>query len=221
MENPGIYILSNVKNGKKYVGKDHNIPKRVNRHLTGNARECREIYNAIKKHNKKSFEVKFILYPGISIEALNSVEKWKINQLNTISPKGYNISKGGSGGFSGCTHSEKTKSKIAKTQSGKQLTEQHKLNISNTQKGRVFSEDTKEKLRKSWLPQNRKGHRKSVSESTRKKLSLAAQGYRSKAWIFQHEIKCMHNFGWSLRKLGKFYGCHYSTIKTIVNSKGK
>ena len=98
MKNPGIYILTNKVNGKQYVGLDSNLPCRVNDHLAGKSL-CPAILNAIRKYGSESFDVEIIPYTGISRESLCAVEKWKIFQLGTMSPSGYNLTSGGDGGF--------------------------------------------------------------------------------------------------------------------------
>ena len=97
MKNPGIYILTSPS-GKKYVGKDSNLPRRAKEHLSGKNPQCRHVHRAIKKYGADAFSVEIIQYPGISHEALNAVERWKIRQLQTFSPKGYNLTEGGDSG---------------------------------------------------------------------------------------------------------------------------
>ncbi|RKU10799.1 hypothetical protein C6503_19125 [Candidatus Poribacteria bacterium] len=96
MKNPGIYILTSPS-GKKYVGKDSNLPTRVRDHLSGNTPQCRHVHRAIQKYGREAFSVEIIRYPGISEDALNAVERWKIRQLQTLSPSGYNLTEGGEG----------------------------------------------------------------------------------------------------------------------------
>ena len=57
MKNPGIYILTNKVNGKQYVGKDSNLPNRVNQHLSGYENNCPLIYRAIKKYGRENFDI--------------------------------------------------------------------------------------------------------------------------------------------------------------------
>ena len=113
MKNPGIYILTNQVNGMQYVGKDSNLPSRVDKHFSGSEQDCRRIHNAIKKYGHDAFSVEIIQYHGISQEALNAVERWKIKQLHTLSPNGYNLTKGGEGTL-GFKHSKDTCEKISK-----------------------------------------------------------------------------------------------------------
>ncbi|MDE0681608.1 MAG: GIY-YIG nuclease family protein [Candidatus Poribacteria bacterium] len=110
MKNPGIYILTSPS-GKQYVGKDNNLPSRVRDHLRGNSPQCPAIHDAIQKYGSDTFSVEIIQYPGISHEALKVVERWKIRQLQTVSPDGYNLTEGGDGG----SISGETRQKISKS----------------------------------------------------------------------------------------------------------
>ncbi len=108
MKNPGIYILTSPS-GKQYVGKDSNLPTRAKIHLSGNAPQCRHIHSTIQKYGPDAFSLEVIQYPGISEETLNAVERWKIRQLQTLTPKGCNLTEGGEGG----KPSEETRQKMS------------------------------------------------------------------------------------------------------------
>ena len=109
MKNPGIYILTNQVNGMQYVGKDSRLPSRANQHLRGQEPSCPDIHGAIKEFGRDAFFVEIIPYPNISQEALNAVECWKIRQLQTLAPGGYNLTDGGEGS----SHCEETRQKIS------------------------------------------------------------------------------------------------------------
>ena len=96
MKNPGIYVLTSPS-GNQYIGKDSNLPSRVRKHLSGKDLNCRAIHNSIQKYGRDAFSVEIIQYPGISHEALKSVERWWIQRLQTFSPSGYNLTEGGEG----------------------------------------------------------------------------------------------------------------------------
>ena len=112
MKNPGIYILTSPS-GKKYVGKDSNLPTRAKIHLSGKSPQCRRVHNTIKKYGADAFDVEIIQYPSISEAALNAVERWKIRQLQTLSPNGYNLTEGGEGS----KPSEETRQKMSESTS--------------------------------------------------------------------------------------------------------
>ena len=133
MKNPGIYILTNTVNGKQYVGRDSNLPKRTKEHLSGKSPQCRRIHRAIQKYGQDAFSVEIIRYPGISHEALNAIERWKIRQLQTLSPGGCNLTGGGEGG----KRSEETCQKISESVSKQVAEGTHHLLDGEIQRRRV------------------------------------------------------------------------------------
>lgn len=167
MKNPGLYILTNTVNSKQYVGRDRYLPKRTKEHLMGKCPNCDGIHNAIKKYSADAFDVEIIQYPGISDEALNAVERWKIRQLHTLSPGGYNLTDGGEGNSN---PSDETRQKLSEAKKGennpmygKPLSEEIKRKISEALKG--------EKNPMYGKPSPKKGVPR--SEETRRKISEA------------------------------------------------
>ena len=168
MQNPGIYILENQVNGKKYVGKDRNLPNRSKDHLKGRCPNSPAIHAAIKKYGVENFSVEIIRYPGISHEALYAVEQWKISQLNTKSPNGYNLTDGGAGIY-GYRHSEESKRKMSET--SKLISDETRRKMSESHKGKTLSEEHRRKIAQS-------GIGRKPTEETRRKLSESSKGKR-------------------------------------------
>ena len=165
MQNPGIYILTCRVNGKQYIGLDKNLPSRSKAHLKG-SKNCRLISRAIEKHGAENFDVEIIRYPGISREALCAVEQWKIAQLNSKFPNGYNLTDGGDGNF-GWQPTEETKKRIGKASRNRDPKSNQQ--ISETLKGNVPWNKGKRGKQVAW----NKG--KSMSEEQRQKLSEASK----------------------------------------------
>ena len=172
MKNPGIYVLTCRINGKQYIGKDSNLPNRSNQHLSGNG-SARALHNAINKHGANTFEVEIIRYPGISGEALNAIEMWKINQLGTKNPKGYNLTDGGDG----CLNpSEATRRKMSEWQKGVKKSEATRRAMSKPKKllhsdGRSLSEATRRAMSKAKRGKNNPFYGRKHSEEARRKMS--------------------------------------------------
>ena len=99
LEHAHIYIITNRVNGKQYVGRTigRDPMARVNQHLDCDG-GSEYLMNSVKYHGRSSFDVELIPYPGVSNDALNSIEVWKITQLGTLHPNGYNLTQGGEGG---------------------------------------------------------------------------------------------------------------------------
>ena len=168
MINAGLYIIANQFDAFQYVGKDHKLPRRPKQHLAGKEPGCKRIHNAIMYHGKENFDVEIIRYPGISPEALKAVEKWKIRQLKTKKPYGYNLTDGGDG-TSGYEYTEEHRQNLSESHKGKTLSEEHRRNISEGNKGHVVSEETKQKIAESNTGNTH-------TEETCRKLSVSLTG---------------------------------------------
>ena len=152
-----IYTITNLINGKKYVGQTiHSMNQRMTGHKAAAKTNSYPLYHAFKKHGLASFVIEEI-DRATSVDELNEKEVYWINVFDTLSPNGYNLKLGGNGG--GC-HSEESKKKIGLANSGKRnksntpRTEEHKLALSKALKGRAtwnkgkqHSQETIEKMR--------------------------------------------------------------------------
>jgi group I intron endonuclease len=114
-----IYKISNIINNKLYIGKDC----KNNKNYYGSGKL---IILAIKKYGKENFK-KEIIEICEDKNILNEREIYWISKLNTITPNGYNISKGGEGsiGMLGKKHKEETKRKMRKSHKGKHIGEKN------------------------------------------------------------------------------------------------
>jgi hypothetical protein len=102
-----VYITTNLINNRKYVG-DRTckcIPEEDKYLGSGTY-----FKKAEKFYGKEKFKKQIIETFNTREEAFNAQEKY-INEYNTLSPNGYNISPKGGLRVSGC-HSEETKEKI-------------------------------------------------------------------------------------------------------------
>lgn len=90
-----IYQITNLINGKIYIGQTNNIEKRWGAH-----RRCRDssmaIARAIKKYGADNFKFE-VLYRNIPIDQIDELEIKTISEKNSQVPNGYNITAGGSG----------------------------------------------------------------------------------------------------------------------------
>ena len=201
MKNPGIYILTNKVNDKQYVGRDVNLPSRVKIHFSEKSLGCPLIHRAIKKYGCDNFTVEIIPYPGISNKALNAVEMWKIAELNTKAPNGYNLTRGGEG-TAGHTVSTEARKKISDAHRGKKLSEEHRQKLSKAHKGKKRKPRTAETRRKISEAQKGKSRKsKPHTPETRKKIGEANSTPLQK---IKHIQYLWNN------------GIHYNVIASIV-----
>ena len=137
-----IYMLTDTRNGKKYIGQ-HNGSRKS--YWSGGL-----IPNRIADvHGKDIFE-RVILEDNVLNEDLDEREKYYIKTYNTIN-EGYNITEGGEGGDTISNHPNK---------------EDIVRRISETLKGRVFTDEHKEKLRLNHMSKD-PDNRKKLSEALR------------------------------------------------------
>lgn len=94
-----IYMLTDIRNGKKYIGK-HNG---TNSNYWSGGLIPNRIAN---KYGKEVFE-RVIIEDGLSIDIIDDREKYYITLHNTIQ-EGYNISEGGDGGDTISNHPNKS-----------------------------------------------------------------------------------------------------------------
>lgn len=160
-----IYKITNLVNGKIYVGKDHTN----NPDYYGSGKLIRR---AIKKYGKEAF-VKEVIEELEDPKLLQDREKYWIKEYNSQDLRlGYNISPGGDGGDTLSNNPDKKDiiSRISNTLKGRVFSEEHKdklkanhnsknpevaKKISQKLKGRVRSEEHKEKIKQANLGKKR------------------------------------------------------------------
>jgi group I intron endonuclease len=126
-----VYITTNLINGKQYVG-DHTITKSSKYYIgSGTILE-----NAIKKYGENNFFKEILEWFESRKEAFNSQEKY-INEFNTLTPNGYNISLTGGMNENGGLHSKESKEKNRQSHiglpiwsKGKTFSKEHCKNLS-------------------------------------------------------------------------------------------
>ena len=184
----GIYKITNLLDGKMYIGK-HQTTNLDDGYMGSGI----HISRAIKKYGEENFRKEWLMFCEDE-EEMNYMERVFVDQTWVDRSDTYNIALGGEGGSGkgtlngmfGKHHSEETKQKLSTIHKGhlawnKGLTmsESTRQKQSNALKGRHLSAETRQKLsnlRKGKTPWN-KG--KKFSEESRKKMSIAARNRRS------------------------------------------
>ena len=153
-----IYITTNMKNGKKYLGQ-----KKFDCHWKSYIGSGKAFQNAVKKYGKDNFHRSIILFCK-SPEELNKAERDLSIFLNVVeSDDWYNEVYGG-GSVNGFHFSEDTKRKISLSRKGKRPTLETKKKMSEAQKLRMSD------------PNNHPNYKKTASAETRKRMSEARKG---------------------------------------------
>lgn len=127
-----VYLIKNNINGKCYVGQTTSSTpsRRWNSHcrLRKNSKHQSPIRLAIQKYGKDNFTF-MVVATASSQEELDRLEKHYIEQFNCISPHGYNLTSGGSGGFK---FNDSVLEKMSKAKIGSELLETTKDAMSKT-----------------------------------------------------------------------------------------
>lgn len=181
MKDIGIYIITNLTNGKKYVGQSTNLKSRLAMYKRGKS-DNSHLQSAFDKYGIANFTIKPLVY--CKEESLDVLETYFIKKYKATETEfGYNIE---SGGHKNKKLSDETKKKMSDANkgknSGKIRSEEHKKKISETHKGNNYnlgkkhSDETKKKLSES-----KKGHKHNLgriqSEEHKKKISEAIKKY--------------------------------------------
>jgi group I intron endonuclease len=166
-----IYLVTNIINGKQYVGQTVVIKNKIGHGLA--------INNAYKQYGKRNFTYKIIVSNIDDKTTLNYLERFWIKAFNTQTPNGYNIEQGGSG------HSNHRKG-LPAWNKGLKTPKEVILKLSLAKKGKVsprkgaiLSDETKLKISIA-----KKGQR--LSDEVYKQLGLKRMGTK------QTLIECLH-----------------------------
>jgi group I intron endonuclease len=120
-----FYLITNLRNGRGYVGKTcRGLEWRWREHTRKANSPLHYHYmpitRAIAKHGPKLFCIEQIA-SSIDDAGFGEVERVLIEQFETLAPRGYNVSKGGEGAMRGRRHSPATIAKMSASQTRRQL----------------------------------------------------------------------------------------------------
>lgn len=235
----GIYIISNIKNGKVYIGSSKAIQKRLYQHkylLKNNKSHSPKLQNAYNKYGKESFI--FAIIECCKEENLKDVEKMWIEFYDCVN-KGYNCSNDTECSTRGLKHSDDTRKKMSlaqkkltnlphrkemsskiissynKTLKGVPKSDLHRKKISESNMGKKMSEDTKTKqsIRMKKNPISYwKG--KKMPLEMRKKLSISQMG---KTGLRSSSAKKILQLDLSGNIVNSFYGAFEASRETGIS----
>lgn len=86
----GIYKITNIKNGKVYVGQSQNVYERRIEHFVALRRGRHPNKLMQKDWNKDNRGFRFDVIELVPLNKLNEREKYWIDKLNSLEPEGYN-----------------------------------------------------------------------------------------------------------------------------------
>ena len=184
----GIYKITNVINGKVYIGQSTDVEKRYKKHMNTifnpNLHQYNyAIYQAMRKYGLENFSFEILI--EVEEDLLDLMEIYYIEKYNSYiyveNSNGYNMTRGGNNKNGFIT--KETREKISKSASGKRLSEEHKQKISETLKerlkdkenhsmwGKHHSEESKQKISESQRGEKHYNFGKTRSEEHKAKIS--------------------------------------------------
>lgn len=166
-----VYIITNVTNGKVYVGKASNPQSRFKSHVKkAAANSMLALHCAMRLHGPENFTLT-VVSEHESEEETFAEESRLIGELGTM-VNGYNMNEGGRGGSN---PTQEVRDKISRSLKGRHHTEESKEKMREackTRPRRPHSEETKAKMRATRQRMREEG-RDRLSDAAREKLRLA------------------------------------------------
>lgn len=149
-----VYIITNIKNNKVYIGRTKNPKNRWSSHVSKafssqSDRHNYPLYSAIRKYGVESFKFEIINvcenYDEANVLETQYIKKYRSNINVYGNLFGYNLTAGGEGS-SGFNHSKETKSKMSLSHIGLKPTQENLDKRSKSRTGVLHTQETKDKL---------------------------------------------------------------------------
>lgn len=210
-----IYKITNTVNNKVYVGKralSSEFFLRSNYWGSG-----KYIKKAIKKYGKEVF-IREVICECISLKDMNEKEKYHITNLNSFSPRGYNIQKGGEGGNNGVKKRVFTKKWIDNIGKGRKGISAWNKGLKKGVNGKMENCGVVSKTRNQLVSKALKG--KPKSKQHKLKMSGENCNRHKLTWKQVFEIRQLYSTGkYSQHKIAVMFNLNQSTISSIIRNE--
>ncbi len=162
----GIYKITNLLNGKIYIGRSSDLKSRKSKHKT--KRNNTLISRAIFKYGHENFTFEVIEYCDVYL--LIEREQYYMDLYSPYGDIGYNLLKDSSfGGWLGMKHSDETKKKMSEIKRGEPW--------NKGKKGlQMCSDETKKKMSESRKGDGNSFYGKKHTQESKNKISNKAKG---------------------------------------------
>jgi group I intron endonuclease len=226
----GIYTITNLVDGKIYVGRSSNIKQRFYKHkryARDNNHINLHLKNAFNKYGIDSF--KFEVLEECDLALTPSLEMYWMNLLQSFDRKfGYNKASGNPNGsikhsletiiyFKNLKRSDKELNRLKTMNIGRKHTEEHKQNLSKLFKNRILTEEWKIKIGEA--NKNKKRNKECVEKMKLFRHSQKTKDLLSKKCrMFDLNMNFIRDFN-SIKEASEFLNCSKSTV--VLNLKLK
>lgn len=155
LKKSGIYVIVNLKNGKKYLGSAKKLERRFKYHfymLARNMHSNKHLQNAFNKFGENNFEFKIIEFCNKE-SCLNIEQKYLDEIFSMINHDDfyYNIAKNATSPMLGLKLSPEACLKVSKAFKGKSHTEEAKEKNRQAHLGKKHTEESKNKIKNSLI----------------------------------------------------------------------
>lgn len=189
-----IYKISNIINGKVYIGQTtKTLEERKSEHIRKINVRGQAIYSAFRKYGLHNFKWE-IIDKAINQDELNHKEIYWIAHYNSYGKDGYNMSIGGEGFGSGEYSvnfgrklSKEHREKISRSLSGenhhfygKKLSKEHRDKLRKSKEGFVFTKEHRNKISEACRGKLNGFYGKKHTEESRRRMSKAKRGGKAK-----------------------------------------
>ena len=198
-----IYKITNIVNGKVYIGQSINFMKRISSYKNNSCYNQTKIHRAISKYSWNSFSVEILFKynmknPDRTCIALDAMEKFCIKKYSSIE-NGYNIKTGGGNGIPSKDSIEK--GRISRMN----ISNDTRLKMSNSQKNRTDMMDLinklSEKNKKPIIQYTLDGEFIREWDSAVDAAKILGGKYRSIGKACRHKTKSSRGFLWDYKKI--------------------
>ena len=214
----GIYMITNLINGKSYIGQSVDIKRRFWDHRCITHETNRHLKNALRKYGKDSF--KYEILEECSQEDLDDREIYYIEKLQ---PE-YNVTPGGQGRKKRLPESvkEELREKSKKQWADKTEEEKERIirkNLTGPKVGHAVSEETRRKLREANA--GKKQSRETIEKRRQTMQEKKRNGYVRDMSIHFKKVICIESglVFESVKSAAEYYGINPSSIS--ANLKGR
>lgn len=211
-----VYLITNLINNKQYVGyTQKSLEERIQTHIyKANSKNKKHYFYllpmAIRKYGIENFKWEAI-YETDDLNDVLEKEVYFIKELKTLSPNGYNLTKGGNGGI----QSDETKLKISNS-----LKEFYKNNPHPTIT--ISTEKRREMGKKAWETKNANGFIFPTgftrSIESRLKMSETKNELNKHTWF---NIKTQETIELSLKKMADYTNLSTGTFNHLKQGRQK